>query len=63
MNEKNGEKLKKSFGGVTIGRSPRLDGRSNSRLLIKDMGEMENISIFGSKIKVLVLVSNRKVLI
>ena len=33
LNEKNGEKLKKSFIKRTIGRSPRLDGRSSSRLL------------------------------
>jgi hypothetical protein len=30
--KKNREKLKKSFCGLPIGRSPRLDGRSSSRL-------------------------------
>ena len=51
LNVKNGEKLKKSFCIITIGRSPRLDGRSSSRLL-GELEEMENISIFGFQKKV-----------
>jgi ribosomal protein S19E (S16A) len=48
----NGEKLKKSFGGKTIGTSPKLDGRSSSSLLRKIVEEMENISISGWNKKV-----------
>jgi len=52
LNDKNGKKPKKSFGIVKIWRSPRLDGRSSSRLLGKVVEEMANISISGLKIKV-----------
>jgi hypothetical protein len=50
--EKNGEKLKKSFFIVTIGTSPRLDGRYSSRLLRIGKEEMENITISGWNKKV-----------
>ncbi|CBY16034.1 unnamed protein product [Oikopleura dioica] len=49
--KKNGKKLKKSFGLMTIVRSPRLDGRSSSRLLLKIMEEMAIITISGFQIK------------
>ena len=49
LNEKKTEKkLKKSFGGVTIGRSPRLDGRSTS----KELGKKMTITISLSRKKV-----------
>ncbi|CBY13408.1 unnamed protein product [Oikopleura dioica] len=51
LNEKNGKKLKKSFRGFKIWRSPRLDGRSSSRLIGKKKEEMEKISISGFRKK------------
>jgi len=52
FSEKNGKKLKKSFGGVTIWRSPSQDGRSSSSVLGKNLEEMANIPISGLEIKV-----------
>ena len=52
FSERNGEKLKKSFGILTTGKSPRLDGRSSPSLLGKLMEEMEKITISGSNAKV-----------
>jgi len=49
---KNRKKLKKSFIGLRIGSSSRLDGRSSSRVLMKEMKEMEKITISGFQIKV-----------
>jgi len=43
---KNGKKLKNSFGGKASGRSPRVDGQFSLKVLIIDMEEM-NISISG----------------
>jgi len=50
LSGKNGTKLKKSFYGQTIWRSPSLDGRSSSRVGM-EMEERSN-SIFGLEIKV-----------
>ena len=52
LSEKNGKKLKKSLFGVTIGTSPKLDGRSSSRLIGEKKEEMENITISGWNKKV-----------
>ena len=52
LSEKKRKETQKSFWLGTIGKSPRLDGRSSSSLIGKILEEMENIIISGWKKKV-----------